>query len=212
MRHLKKFNESKYDDKQQDIEYAIGFIIDKLGDPIIKRERWGENMKFTYTWNLGLNISHLNKAEDLINRIKDIMEEMDDLIAAKDRLLYYDIYMSIDTRITIVFIPKEVELGNFKFLIGQNGREIQLKKSEIERFFKSKDIIIIKTEETYNEYSEIGGIELTLSKGVADVSNEFRELLLSELQENEDIDVDIFISGITHIEIYPESEKRYVTI
>ena len=212
MKHLKKFNESKYDDIQQDIEYAIGFIIDKLGDPNIKRERWGENMKFTYTWGLGINISHLNKAEDLINKIKDIMEEMDDLIAAKDRLPDYDIYMSIDTRIIIVFIPKEnTSSEGYKFIIGQNRREIQLKKTEIERFFRTKECTIIDTRSI--ETDDTSSVEFTIDKQDSTSIEEFKTLFLDELRDNEDIDTELYIdTGNSTFEIYPDSEKRYIVL
>jgi hypothetical protein len=212
MKHLKKFNESKYDDIQQDIEYAIGFIIDKLGDPNIKRERWGENMKFTYTWGLGINISHLNKAEDLINKIKDIMEEMDDLIAAKDRLPDYDIYMSIDTRIIIVFIPKEnTSSEGYKFIIGQNRREIQLKKTEIERFFRTKGCTIIDTRSI--ETDDTSSVEFTIDKQDSTSIEDFKTLFLDELRDNENIDTELYIdTGNSTFEIYPDSEKRYITL
>jgi len=211
MRHLRRFNESKYEDLQQDINYAIGFVIDKLGDPDIKKEKWGDQMKFIYTWQLGMTISYLNRAEDLINKLKDIMEEIDDIIAAKDRLPDYDIYMSLSTKLTLVFLPKNIKDGDYKFLIGQDGREIILNKSETERFFRNRDAVIINIRDEYNEISEIGSLHLTIDKQNREATREFSGLLDSEIRNNDNIDVDIYINpGSSYVEIYPESEKRYI--
>jgi phosphoribosylaminoimidazole-succinocarboxamide synthase len=92
MKHLRKFNESLDSTKEEILENFL-FITDKFGEPIIQSSKYGEHKKWILSWNININFSALQNAEELIKKLKDITEDIDDVLAATDRLEDFDCNM-----------------------------------------------------------------------------------------------------------------------
>ena len=90
MKHLKKFNESVEDEKR-DILDNFEFISDKFGEPDCYSSKYGDSSKWSMSWNIKLDLSVLQEAHQLIEKLKDIVEDIDDVLAASDRLETYNI-------------------------------------------------------------------------------------------------------------------------
>jgi len=92
MKHLKRFNESKEDEKL-DILDNFAYITDKLGEPAVGWHSYGSGTKWNLSWDIKLDLSVLQEATQLIQKLKDIVEEIDDVLSAADRLENYNINM-----------------------------------------------------------------------------------------------------------------------
>ena len=77
MKHLKRFNESKEDEKL-DILENFAYITDKFGQPSINSSNYGTGTKWNISWDIKLNLSVLQEATQLIQKLKDIVEEVKD--------------------------------------------------------------------------------------------------------------------------------------
>jgi hypothetical protein len=64
MKHLKRFNESKEDEKL-DILDNFAYITDKLGEPAIGSHSYGTGTKWNLSWDIKLDLSVLQEATQL---------------------------------------------------------------------------------------------------------------------------------------------------
>lgn len=208
LKHLKKFNESS--DIEEDILENFIYITDMLGKPNIRKEKWGNLDKWIIMWNLGLNIDQLNEASFIVERLKSIINELDDILAAKDRMKDFDFMVGLSNKLIISITPKQTGENEYKFIKFYEWREINLDLSEIERFYDSRGIKVVKSSISDDELSETSEVKIILDRGDVDVNAEFESLLIIELEE---IDRDVAINTSDEIiEIYPEGEKTYITI
>ena len=90
MKHLKKFFEAT-DFTKEDILENFLFITDKLGEPEIFSSKFGTSLKWTIRWDIKLDLSVLQEASDLITKLKELTEDIDDVLAAADRIGEYNI-------------------------------------------------------------------------------------------------------------------------
>ena len=116
MKHLKRFNESKEDEKL-DILDNFTYITDKLGEPSVGYHSYGSGTKWNLSWDIKLNLSVLQEANQLIQKLKDIVEEIDDVLSAADRLENYNINMSLTNSLRIELVPKDTGDDSFNFII-----------------------------------------------------------------------------------------------
>jgi hypothetical protein len=220
MKHLRKFNESYVEDTKRNIIDNFSFIIDTLGEPVITNKNWGDKHKWTIKFDLKMDISIMNNALDAINKLKSITEDIEDIISASERLSDYYFQMSIKNHLIIEMIPKVEKSENYNFIIGQNWREIQLDSSEIEKFFRSNDINLIKKwidDDSYIEITETCASYFKFDKFDNTVFSEFIEKFNNEVNSKLDtgeIDREIVAeyNGSKTIQIFPTYEKTYVDL
>jgi len=214
MKHLRKFNESYVEDTKRDIIENFNYIIDTLGEPVITNKNWGDKHKWTIKFDLQMDISIMNNALDVISKLKSITEDIEDIISASERLSDYYFQMSIKEYLIIEMIPKVEKSENYNFIIGQNWREIQLDSSEIEKFFRSNDINLIKKwidDDNYIEISETCASYFKFDKFDNRIFAEFIQKFNSEFEEKEiDRNIVAEYSGDNTIQIFPTDEKTYV--
>jgi hypothetical protein len=134
MKHLRKFNES-FEDEKRDILDNFEFISDKLGEPDCYSSKYGDSKKWSISWNINLDLSVLQEAHQLIEKLKDIVEDIDDVLAASDRLETYNINMSLTDKLKIELVPKDTGDNTFKFIKGYESRSLYVRINEFERFF-----------------------------------------------------------------------------
>lgn len=215
MKHLRRFFESVGVTKQDILDNFV-YITDKLGEPSVYSNKFGEKQKWALVWNLGLDITHIQEAHTLINKLKSIVEEIDDVISASERLEEWTFNMSLSTELRIEMIPKETGKDEYEFIKNYDSRTLNVRHSEIERFFTSRGSIVAKMDvnSSYNEYREANDLEITLSKPNPAATSELRALVEAELErKKDDIDRDYSVeSGNTYFGIMSMEEKSYVNL
>jgi hypothetical protein len=212
MKHLKKFNEGLDSTKEEILENFL-YITDKFGQPTIQSSKYGEHKKWILSWNINMNFSVLQNAEELIKKLKDITEDIDDVLAATDRLEDFHCNMSISNNLIVELVPKDSGSEDFKFIKGYESRAIYVRKNEVERFFNSKGIRVEKfdTESSYNEYNQTNDLDIHVSKMDRVVLGDFCRMMEDELSQIDDREYHCEISG-RGVKIYPVEEKSYVEL
>lgn len=197
----------------EDIEDALLPIYDTYGEPRVVKSNIDGGMAYSLRWDLGFSLSEYNGVE-VLDKTAKLFTSLSELKSTQKRLTQFDIDFKVGTTMLFVrFIPKtqSKEAGNYKFILGQNGREIQLKLSEIVRFYRDKGVKIKNIEYNDNEISENCGISISTESNV-EVNREFGDLFNTEF-ENADIDREIGVShSSTGVSIDPYEEKTYVVL
>ena len=214
MKHLRKFFESIDYTKEEILENFL-FISDKFGEPEIYSSKYGQSQKWIINWDIRLDLSVLQEAENLINKLKDLVEDIDDVLAATSRLEDFNINMSLTNKLRLELVPKDTGDGNYKFIDRFESRALYVRINEIERFFNSKGLRIEKwdNESSYNEYNQTNELEIALNKRDNEVTHEFYRLIMAELNEfRDDRDYQVRSQGHSTIVIYPDEEKSWIEV
>ena len=212
MKHLKRFNESKEDEKL-DILENFAYITDKLGEPNIGSHSYGTGTKWNLSWDIKLNLSVLQEATQLIQKLKDIVEEIDDVLSAADRLENYNINMSLTNSLRIELVPKDTGDNTFKFIKGYESRALYVRINEVERFFNSRGLRVVKwdNESSYDEGNQTNDLEIVLNKRDNQIMAEFHDLVMAELNLIDDREYVVRTQGDSVV-IYPNEEKSYIEV
>ena len=212
MKHLKKFFESFQEVSKDEIMDSLLSINDELGEPNISQVKYGKLNKWRISWNLNLNITYLQSLSDVSSKIKSLSEFIVDIESAASRLEDYDFNISLSDKLVIELTPKEFGSQEFEFIKGYDFRVLNIIKSEIERFFRSKGVNVLNWQENDDEGNETSDVLIALSN--SNYSEEFRELFTQEFNRKSE---DIHREYICHysgndILIYPTEEKAYVQL
>ena len=230
MKYLRKYNESSTDTQFDELMDNFLYINDTLGEPEVLKSKWtNSSFKYRLVWKLGINIYDLQKPSDIVEKLKLIVGNFEDIISAEERVSDFTIKMSIDLHSRLVVEATPIELGsdNYQFIVGQMWREIRFNINEIERFLNKNDINI-KTKEVIDEVetSDTTWIDIKTDQIPADVRQDLINRFNTELSEklvdkidysNRDgfkpqIDREVEIQvGQNFIKIYPFGEKTYLT-
>jgi hypothetical protein len=212
MKHLKRFNESKEDEKL-DILDNFTYITDKLGEPSVGYHSYGSGTKWNLSWDIKLNLSVLQEANQLIQKLKDIVEEIDDVLSAADRLENYNINMSLTNSLRIELVPKDTGDDSFNFIKRYESRALYVRINEVERFFNSRGLRVVKwdNESSFDEVNQTNKLEISLNKREDGVTAEFYNLVMAELNLIKDKDYQMYVNG-NDVVIYPDEEKAYVEV
>jgi hypothetical protein len=212
MKHLKKFNEGLDSTKEEILENFL-YISDKFGDPTVQSSNYGSHKKWTLSWNINMNFSVMQNAEELIKKLKEITEDIDDVLAATDRLEDFDCNMSISNNLIIELVPKETGSEDYKFIKGYEWRQLYVRKNEVERFFNSKGIRVEKfdNESSYREGYDENYLDIHLSKMDRVVLGDFCRMVEDELSQIDDREYHCEIFG-RGVRIFPTEEKSFVEL
>lgn len=213
MKHLRKFFESVDITKEEILENFL-YISDKFGEPEIYSSNFGNSKKWTISWNIKLDLSVMQEAEQLINKLKDLTEDIDDVLAAGDRLEDFNVNMSLTNTLRLELVPKDTGDDNYKFIDRYESRALYVRINEIERFFNSKGIRIEKwdNESSYNEYNQTNDLEIVLNKRDTESMGEFYRLIMAELNLIDDRDYQVRMVGQRTMTIYPDEEKAWIEV
>ena len=212
MKHLRKFFESVEITESEILENFL-YITDKFGDPHVSTSPYGKSKKWTISWNIKLDLSVLQEAEQLINKLKDLTEDIDDVLAAGDRLEDFTINMSLSNYLKLELVPKDTGEDTYKFISHFEWRQLYVRINEVERFFNARGIRIEKydNESMYRENDDTNELWIYLSKVDREVIGTFCDMVNTELQEIEDRQYRCSYSG-NQIYISPEEEKAFVEV
>ena len=213
MKHLKQFNESSSEDFKQDILDNFAYITDKFGEPNIGSHSYGKGTKWNLSWDIKLDLSVLQEANQLVQKLKDIVEDIDDVLSAGDRLEDYNINMSLTNNLRIELVPKDTGDNTFKFIKGYESRALYVRINEVERFFNSRGVRVVKwdNESSYDEVNQTNDLEIVLNKRDNQIMAEFHDLVMSELNLIDDREYVVRTQGDSVV-IYPNEEKSYVEL
>lgn len=197
----------------EDIEDALLPIYDTYGEPRVVKSNIDGGMAYSLRWNLGFSLSEYNGVE-VLDKTAKLFTSLSELKSTQKRLTEFDIDFKVGTTMLFVrFIPKKQskEAGNYKFIIGQNWREVQLKYSEILRFFRDRGFRILNVDTEDNESYETSSVIINTNAD-APTLIEFEEIFGHNLLEKSvERSVGISLNG-GQIEIYPEEEKTYIVL
>jgi hypothetical protein len=212
MKHLKKFFESIETEKEDILENFIS-ISDKFGEPEIYSTNFGSNKKWSLSWNINLNLSVLQEAQQLVKKLKDVTEDIDDVISASNRLETYNINMSLTDELKIELVPKDTGDDTFNFIRGYESRVLYVRINEVERFFNSRGLRVVKwdNDSSVDEVNQTNKLEISLNKRDNQVTSEFYRLIMTELNLIKDRDYQMYVDG-SDVVIYPDEEKAYVEV
>ena len=212
MKHLRKFFESVDITKEEILENFL-YITDRFGDPDVSTSSYGKSKKWTISWNIKLDLSVMQEAEQLISKLKDLTEDIDDVLAAADRLEDFTINMSLSNYLKLELVPKDTGEDTYKFISHYDWRQLYVRINEIERFFNARGIRIEKwdNESMYRENDDNNELWIYLSKVDREANGTFCDLVNAELQEIDDREYRCSYSG-NQIFISPEEEKAYVEV
>lgn len=212
MKHLRKFFESVDITKEEILENFL-YITDKFGDPNVSTTPYGKSKKWTISWNIKLDLSVLQEAEQLINKLKDLTEDIDDVLAAGDRLEDFTINMSLSNYLKLELVPKDTGEDTYKFISHFEWRQLYVRINEVERFFNSRGIRIEKwdNDSMYRENDDTNELWIYLSKVDREVIGTFCDMVNAELLEIEDREYICQYSG-NQIFIQPQEEKAFVEV
>ena len=212
MKHLKRFFEST-DFSKEDILENFLFITDKLGNPDVYSTKFGSSEKWTIRWYLKIDMSVLQEASELITKLKDLTEDLDDILAASSRMTEYNINMSITDELRIELVPKDTGDDEFNFIKKYESRALYVRINEVERFFNSRGLRVVKwdNESSYDEGNQTNDLEIVLNKRDNQIMAEFHDLVMDELNLIDDREYVVRTQGDS-IVIYPNEEKSYVEV
>lgn len=221
MKYLKKIFESwdkKDDPVYKDLVDCLVYINDKFGEPTIYPTKYGNSNVWNVRWEIKIDFSEFNDAEKMISKLRDIVEDIDDVLATGEKLEDFIVDMAIvGSELKLRFTPKDTGDDNYKFIKAQDGREIKINETEITRFFGKHGIKVIKVDDSdWNEISQQSSITIYLDKEDGVARDEFSEKFYSEKTQMEsqgelDREFEMSINRKT-IEIYPTEEKTYIVI
>lgn len=185
MKYLKRLNESKDIDLTESIKDNFIYISDILGQPIIETNNFAKSKRWIIKWKLGINLSVLQNATSVINKLKYIVPELDDVISASERIPNYDFNISLTDFLTIELIPKKRdESFNYK-IIRFDNTILYLNEQEVERFFYDKGIRVKIIIQMLNEEEDY--IRIKLSDFKPEVVTIFSNLFYNMLEMENDI-------------------------
>jgi len=212
MKHLKKFFESVDISKEEILENFL-YITDKFGDPDVSTSSYGKSKKWIISWNMKLDLSVMQEAEQLITKLKELTEDIDDILADGDRLEDFNINMSLSNTLRLELIPKDTGDDTYKFISHYEWRQLYVRINEVERFFNARGIRIekIDNESMYREGDDENELWIYLNKIDREVIGTFCDMVNSELQEIEDREYGCFYRG-NQIIIQPAEEKSFVEV
>jgi hypothetical protein len=110
-------------------------------------------------------------------------------------------------------VPKDTGDNTFKFIKGYESRALYVRINEVERFFNSRGLRVVKwdNESSFDEVNQTNKLEISLNKVDNNVTSEFYLLIMAELNLIEDRDYQMYVNG-NDIVIYPDEEKAYVEV
>ena len=198
-----------------ELEGYILPITDVIGKHSVATLNFGDEVGYVFRWNLGFNISQYNGTKEVVDILK-VFECLQDVSEAMNRLKSYIVDFKIDENsLSVRMTPKsESDSQDYKFIVGQNWRNIILDYAQIVKFFRDRGFSVRSAKIKDNEYNETSDVTITTDADIIAV-NEFEDLFKSEFNYHY-IDEETINRKITcdvngsNIYIYPTEEETYV--
>lgn len=203
-----KLFESESEDILDELKDNLANIYDILGEAKIDKKLYDDkNFIYVFTWNLNLKLSDFNDITKIVE-FSDIMKEIVDISATKERMSNFDFEVSITDKISVRVLPKSEKSDAYKFIIGQEWREVKINKVQIIKFFRDRGNSILDIKVDDDENSDVSGVNIKLSNNNS--MDEFVSMFNLEAESAYD-NGDIKNGGINR-DIFAESRNGYIRI
>jgi hypothetical protein len=197
----------------QDFKDQLISIYDILGEPQTATMRFGEKLGYVFKWNLSFDIDQYNSEKEMMDLVTvfDIVRNQISSIRLKD----YDVEFKIDGGFFIRLTPHTQDLGEgYKFVVGQNWRQIIVDHDQVTKFFKDRGYSIRSSKVFDNQLNETSNIVITTDSDLI-TTKQFEELFNAEIHKlyNEDETINRLIEcNVSNQTIYisPDESKTYV--
>lgn len=195
----------------EEIEDYFLSINDALGNPIKKSIGKGDFIIHEFCWKLDIRMEQYNDVSK-IDKISIFFNSIRELKTSQLRINDYDIDFKLsEYNLSVRLIPKSKSTGNYNFYINQDWRATNLSYLEIIRFFKDKGYSVIDIESSNDDYNESSSVTI-YTNADTETNNEFAKLLNIELDEKLEDNAFRVSPRDSYINIYPVSEKTYISI
>lgn len=198
----------------EELEDHIVPISDMLGQPSIATLKFGDKNGYVFKWNLRFNIEEYNGSKEITDIIQ-VFESVKTLTFAMKRIEGYDVEFKIDNGFFVRLTPHtQSDGGDYKFVVGQNWRNIILDYGQIAKFFKDQGYSIRNTKIEDNEYEETSSIYI-ITDAPDYVTSQFKEKMESEIDllYNQEETINRKINCTNNggmVYVFPEEEKTFV--
>lgn len=198
-----------------ELEDHIIPISDVLGKHSVATLNFGDDAGYVFKWNLGFNITNYNGTKE-VNDILKVFQCINDVSAAMTRLKGYIVDFKIDeTSLSVRMTPQsESNDGEYKFIVGQNWKNVILDYAQIVKFFRDRGFSVRSVKYNDNEYKETSDVTIITDADVV-ATGEFEDLFKSEFnylyidEESINRSITCDVNG-SNIYIYPTDEDTYV--
>jgi len=212
---MNKFSEILNETNNFDeIEEHIVPISNILGKPNVATMKFGEKEGYIFKWNLPFDIEQYNGGKE-ISDVLSLFEHIQSISSAIKTIQGYEIDFKIDSGLFVRFIPNSEDISDgYKFIVGQNWRNLIIDYAQVAKFFKDRRFSIRNTKINNNELNETSDIKITTdADNIA--TSEFESLFNAEVDllynQEESINRSLNCeSNGGNIYIYPEEEKTYI--
>jgi hypothetical protein len=198
----------------EELEDHIVPISDVLGKPNVATMNYGDKVGYVFKWNLKFKMEEYNGTKE-IQDIMTVFECVKELTSAMKRIEGYDVEFKIDNAFFVRISPKTQHDDNdYKFIVGQNWRNIIIDFGQVAKFFKDQGYSIRNTKVEDNEYEETSSLYIT-TDAPNFVTRQFEDLFKSEFNYEyiDEESINRKINCNTNggmIYIFPEDEKTFV--
>ena len=213
---MNKFSELINESKNfEELEDHFIPIYDILGKPSISTIKFGEKEGYTFKWNLNFEIENYNGSKE-ISDIMKIFECIKTISQSTKRINEFDVEFKIQSQSLYVRLTPHTQHDDvdYKFIIGQNWRNIVIDYGQVAKFFKDQGYSIRNTKIEDNEYEETYSLYI-ITDAPDYVTRQFEDLFKSEFnyeyidEESINRKVNCSTSG-GMIYLFPEDEKTFV--
>lgn len=198
-----------------ELEGYILPISDVVGKHSVATLNFGDEVGYVFRWNLGFNINQYNGTKEVGDILK-VFECIHDVAAAIERVQSYIIDFKMDENsLSVRMTPKSGnDSQDYKFIVGQNWRNIILDYAQIVKFFRDRGFSVRSSTIKDNEYNDTSDVTITTDADAV-ATGEFEDLFKSEFnhhyidEETINREINCEVNG-PNIYIYPTEEQTYV--
>lgn len=217
MRHLRKFNEAKEEETDQDIIdilESLTEVSDRLGKPNAETFKMGSETGYVVKYDIPISTFGEMTTDAFFDAIDTLHSIKEDILQTEDRFAdrFQTTVSQSAGKIKVRFTPTAEQSDGYKFL-RLNGREIAISESELRRWAVANKMTITSIEHDDDEGAEMTSVEITFSAppaGLASLITLEREHIREEEGEL-DREFEVSSAGNT-LYVTPLEEKTYAFV
>jgi|LakMenEpi03Aug12_release.lakeMendotaPanAssembly.Ray.scaffolds.fasta_scaffold669663_1 hypothetical protein len=197
----------------QELKDQFSTLQDILGEPQTATIRFGDKIGYVFRWSLDFNIGEYQGETEMENMLKvfEIIRSVVPNIKMKD----YDVEFKIDEYFYVRLTPRTEDLGEgYKFVVGQNWRNIIIDYGQVSKFFKDRGFSIRSSKSNEEHFSQSSHLVIKTDADFL-TTNQFANKLNEEINHlyNEEESINLLAEckvSDNVIFITPDEDKTYV--
>jgi hypothetical protein len=221
MKHLRKFNEDKNsefenDQDISDLRESLLEVSDRLGEPNINTFKIGTEIGYVVQYNIPIATIGEMTTDAFYEAVDALYSTKEDILQTADRFAdrFQTTISQMAGKLKIRLTPTKKQEGGYKFIVKAESREVEVSKSELRRWAMDNGLTLTNVEEDDDEGAEMTSLGITFSGK----PNGLLELLIAEKDaieaEQGELDREFEIAYAYGDEktiwLTPEEEKTYI--